>query len=184
MKVPLRPQGGMSSLLNLISLREESWVEVWPLCCVARAYRTPGPWDLCNEGVNTWGSFPTEAPIFKASRDFLSLLSSVHVYFHPQGPWEKLSSGFGRVWEPREKQAQWRPLRMSGAGGRDPSSSQPASAMLVHRGQASGCPERGVLSKNVGHHLVGVAEAKGHSRSLKGWPLGPCPLWMGQECTP
>lgn len=44
-----------------------------------------------------------------------------------------------------------------GHGGRDPPiSSQPASAMLVHRGQASGCPERGVLSKNVGHHLWGL----------------------------
>lgn len=96
----------------------------------------------------------TEPPVFKVSGDFLSLL-----YFHPCWAPEKLSSGLGRA-ETQEKQAQWRThLRMSGvlAGGRDPSFPQPPpSATSVHRRQASGCPERGVLSENVGCHLWGL----------------------------
>ena len=41
-------------------------------------------------------------------------------------------------------------------GQRPSVSSHPASAMSVHRGQASGRPEKGMLSKNVGHHLWGL----------------------------
>ena len=99
------------------------------------------------------GHISTEPPVFKVSGDFLSLL-----YFHPCRAPEKLSSGLGRA-ETREKQAQWRThLQMYGvlAGGRDPSFPSHPSATLVHRGQASGCPERGVLSENMGCHLWGL----------------------------
>lgn len=104
------------------------------------------------------GHISTEPPVFKVSGVFLSLL-----YFLPCRAPEKLSSGLGRA-ETWEKQAQWRThLQMSGvlAGGRDPSfllhpDPTPPSGTSVHRGQASGCPERGVLSENVGCHMWGL----------------------------
>ena len=104
------------------------------------------------------GHISTEAPIFKASGDFLSLL-----YFHPcllpsvsgpgeieLWPWEGGVTGeAGPVENPSPNEGE-------PEGQRPSISSHPASAMSVHRGQASGRPEQGVLSKNVGHHLWGL----------------------------
>lgn len=104
------------------------------------------------------GHISTEAPIFKASGDFLSLLSFRPCLLPSMSgpgeielwPWEGGASGeAGPVENPSPNER--------GPRGQRPSiSSHPASAMLVHRGQASGCPERGVLSKNVGRHLWGL----------------------------
>lgn len=89
-------------------------------------------------------------------------------------PWEGGDSGeAGPLENPSENKR--------GPGGQRPSvSSHPTSAMSVHRGRASGCPERGVLSKNVGHHLWGLQRPRDRTGckagSLKGWPLVPSTL--------